>query len=394
MSNYKSHLIVASFISIVLYIYYGFLDLKFVSKNVLLDFPAFYIAGNNAITGNSPYSIENIKMVSKDIDIPYTEYRSFLYPPHSLLLFSVFSNLNIYFAQVVFTLIKEISLLISIFLISIINFKSMKTDKNILDSPIFHLSLITGIFFSLFYWPVKNDILNGQVNIFVFLFIVLSYFFSEDKPLLSGFFLSLGILLKLTPLLIIPYFILRNYIKVVLYTLLFSIILTLISIYIYGYQIHIEYVDKLFYNSDGKHIPLLGWPFSITHNQSINGFFHRVFIIKYEDIYFGSDPIVLNYKLGHILIILFDIMFALIVAVKCIPSSMKKALNKLGINVLVYSKDKNDLIFGMYLSVILLISPVSWVHHMVILLFPNIILIKYFIVYKFNQKMLIRFLFF
>jgi hypothetical protein len=225
-------------------------------------------------------------------------------------------------------------------------------------------------------WPFKNDFINGQINIIIFTSLCISFIVSEKYPIVSGFFLSIGILLKLSPILMLPYFLFRSRLSVIISTILFGILFTLVSIYQFGFYLHLYYLQNLIFGTvSGDTISNLGWPYSVVHNQSIKGFFHRIFVSDYLDPYFGTEVLINAPFIGK------SISFCLVLSI--IYLSIKvilppiNYLNRIsfltslpGLNL---KEDSNYLIFGFFLSGSLLISPLSWVHHKVLLLFPLLV---------------------
>lgn len=354
-------------------------NLNYSSKDIQLDFPAYYIAGTSISKGLSPYDNQNTLLISNELGIPYTEFRSFLYPPQSLLLFKLLANYPLLESQHIFTLSKEIVLLISIIGISYyISRNNPKKDfKAIKPNPFFFLGFLgLALLLGTILWPFKNDFLNGQINIIIFGLLCFSFIAAEKYPILSGFFLSIGILIKLSPILIVPYFLFRSNLLVIFSTLVFGIFLTFFSIYSFGIDLHIYYLNNLLFGTvSGDTISNLGWPYSVVHNQSIKGIFHRIFVSDYLDPHFGTKVIFNSPVIGKLLSTCIVIYFVYVLIKATFP-----AVNKVktfyvirsipGLNL---NENFNSLIFGLYLSGSLLISPLSWVHHKVLLLFPILV---------------------
>ena len=350
---------------------------KFASSEVLLDFPAYYIAGTSIAKGLSPYDKQNTERISNELQISYTEFRSFLYPPQSLLLFRELAKYPILESQRIFTLYKEILLFLTILLLSY-SISYLPNQSGLQSNTSFNYIGFLGIalFLGSILWPFKNDFINGQINIIIFTSLCISFIVSEKYPIVSGFFLSIGILLKLSPILMLPYFLFRSRLSVIISTILFGILFTLVSIYQFGFYLHLYYLQNLIFGTvSGDTISNLGWPYSVVHNQSIKGFFHRIFVSDYLDPYFGTEVLINAPFIGK------SISFCLVLSI--IYLSIKvilppiNYLNRIsfltslpGLNL---KEDSNYLIFGFFLSGSLLISPLSWVHHKVLLLFPLLV---------------------
>jgi hypothetical protein len=88
------------------------------------------------------------------------------------------------------------------------------------------LLLSLGLFFPLLLFsPVMDNLLSGQINIFLtFLFSLFLYFHFKKNYLMSTFVLALAINTKIFPLFILLYFVIKGEWKNILYTLVFSIL--------------------------------------------------------------------------------------------------------------------------------------------------------------------------
>jgi len=353
---------------------------KFSSKEILLDFPAYYIAGTSIAKDLSPYDNQNTEKISNELNIPYTEFRSFLYPPQSLLLFRELAKYPILESQRIFTLYKEILLFFTILLLTYSI--SLYSNQNVVhfnnNIYIFLGFFGLALFLGSILWPFKNDFINGQINILIFTTLCMSFIVSEKYPILSGFFLSIGILLKLSPILMLPYFLFRTRLSVIFSTILFGILFSLVSVYSFGYDLHLYYLNNLIFGTvSGDTISNLGWPYSVVHNQSIKGFFHRIFVSNYIDPYFGTEVFINAPLIGKsisFIITLYIIYF--IIKTSLPPINYLSRISFLNsLPGLELKGEFNYLIFGLFLSGSLLISPLSWIHHKVLLLFPILVCI-------------------
>jgi uncharacterized membrane protein len=74
---------------------------------------------------------------------------------------------------------------------------------------------------------IQNNLLNGQINIAVLFFTILFLvFYFKEKPVESSLFLSLGISIKLTPLIFLFFLLKRKEYKIIVITILFSLLFT------------------------------------------------------------------------------------------------------------------------------------------------------------------------
>jgi len=124
--------------------------------------------------------------------------------------------------------------------------------------------------------PYRNNLFMGQVNLLVLFCIILSVFFAERNAcILSGCALSIAILIKISPVVLLLYYGLRKMFGVILYTGLTVIILSALSALVLGPEPYVWYFNFLPHMSFGKHIPGLFPPSSLA-NFSISGWLLRI----------------------------------------------------------------------------------------------------------------------
>ncbi|MCB1142649.1 MAG: DUF2029 domain-containing protein [Leptospiraceae bacterium] len=327
-----------------------------------MDFPAYYVTGKVVEAGLDPYESENIKLYSELNSIPYTVYRSIHYPPPFLILTQLFIQTDILTAQKYFSHFKYFLYLVTIFMTIgyVTRYQTeIKIDRN---TYIFFCGLVLTLFAR--FWPIQNDFLNGQINILAMFLIVISVLFIEN-PILSGFSMAIAILMKLNPVLFLVFFFFKKEYKNIFYTLLFIGIFSLISIISFGLELHLNYIKNLllgFLTSDK--IQFLSWPISIAHNQTIKGFFYRLFVMDFMDPHFGTKVLIDAPLFGKISAFLVNLLILFYVLLKSFQSMHLKN-----------STANNLLLFSLYTNCILLISPISWVHHKVLLIPVNIVLL-------------------
>lgn len=191
------------------------------------------------------------------------------------------------------------------------------------------------------YGPFWETIQIGQINIFVFLFILLALFFSEkDKPHLAGCFLALSIVFKTSPLLLSIYFLLRGQWRVLLWAGIFTGIVTLVAAIQFSPTIIANYL-KVVTQVGGEIHPTL-------YNQSFLSLAYR-----------GRD------RLG-----LGDVAEIFILGHKILLGSLLIITSVIGYQKLHTTSFKRIWWFSLYLSIMVIFSPLVWYHHSVYLLLP------------------------
>lgn len=265
----------------------------------LPDFENFYKEGVYLKQGLDPYK---------------REIRPCTYPPTTLSVFSTFQNIPFLLAQNLWFWLSVICLILSVILFA----------KNTTEFLLF-------LGASLIFFPTKFTLSSGQINLFVLLFVCLNYYFwRKKKEVWSGIFLGVALMLKLTPLFLVLFFIINKKFKLLLSTLLSGVVGLLISIIVLGKEKVIYYFTNV--------LPTLGIGFGngYYYNQSFTGLIARF-----------SLPSIIFY------------MFLFLM---------------LGITLV--KKNKPEIIFAMVLILNTLFSVFSWQHHLVFLL-PAL-----FIIYK------------
>lgn len=161
------------------------------SRGLLLDqYPDFttqYFVPKMILSGQNPYNGGGFL------------FTSHVYPPIVFLLYLPISFLPLGLASHIFTFLSLFALLLSLYLLSKI------FDLKFLGSA--NLLLMT-LVFTLF--PVKFTLGMGQINFFILLILVLVlYFIKRRNEFTAGIFLGLSIVIKLFPLFLPIYLLLK-----------------------------------------------------------------------------------------------------------------------------------------------------------------------------------------
>jgi len=274
---------------------------------------------------------------------PYHLPTGLLYSPPALLFFRLLDYLPPQPTQLIWTLLSFLALLLSLWLI--IKLTKLKPSRKwfLLLSPFFFLS-----------FPAKFTLGMGQINHFILLLFTASfYFYQQKKKNLSAIFLTLSFLIKLFPVWTFLFFIYKKdwgYIKKII---LYSFSAFLISLIFLPLQIFKDYFTFVL-------------PGFLTHtanssyyNQALTGLISR----------FISHP-PLQAALATFLSLILVFL------------AWKKLKSRLS----------NNLKFSLFITLSLLINPVSWQHHLVFLFFPFIILFTRFYSQKNTRGLSLTFL--
>jgi alpha-1,2-mannosyltransferase len=269
----------------------------------LPDFVLYYQVGQNLSKGINPYNLS----------YPLG------YSPPALLFFRLLPLIPLNLAQIGWTIISLICLVLSVLLF-------VKSWDGRL--------LVLGLSFLAF--PTKFTLGMGQINLIILLLIVLVMVFSEQKKsTLAGICLALSILLKTVPLFLVIYFLIKKNFKVLFWLSLTILVAWTLSFGFLGRQINSQYLTQV--------VPVLassGLGNTFYYNQSLVGTIGRL----------GLGKVVFWLAAGTIIIITFIKVYFYRFRVK--PGMTRKT--------------NRDL--SLVLAANILLSPITWQHHLVWLL--------------------------
>lgn len=244
-----------SFVNILLLMLLIF-SLTLIIKSFFLDsypdFSVYYYATESILQKHNPYQTLNF--------VPTT----FIYPPFALIFFIPFTIFPLIFAQLLFTIISFLAFVLSIILIFKIHNYSVISKSGVL---VFSLSFL--------YFPEKFTLGMGQINNIVFLFFVLFVYFLNRLPRLSGFFLSLSLLLKLFPALIFVFLLTKRKWVVLVVCSVYVFLTTLVLYLIFGFNIFQSYVQSVLPS-------LILSENAYYYNQALSGFLLRSSLEQFQ----------------------------------------------------------------------------------------------------------------
>ncbi len=148
-------------------------------------------------------------------------------PPFSLLFYIPFTFISCAKAKILFNILSLI-----LFCFSFLRLTShlRLNSKHILFIPI------------IFIYPLYNNLYQGQTFLLIIAFLIESYIADENKKYFSsGFFLALGISLKIFPVFILLYFLLKKSFKTSIYAILLIIMIQLVTLFFVGRPIISNY---------------------------------------------------------------------------------------------------------------------------------------------------------
>ncbi len=318
----------------------------FQSTQLTTDYPAYFIATENWKFGNNPYDQTHVKQKSEDLGISYERHRAFLYPLLTVYFFNFFQTKSIFTSQVYFFIFKTVFLFISIVLFS----NYLAKEYKLKFVWIFFFCLAYSLFFS----PFTIDNISGQINTVVMGFTILYLITFFNFPIFAGIFLAIATFLKITPaFLVILLLIFKNWKGMYAYTFS-SLILAIVMFTNFQLQWNIDYITHIIIPFSGSDlVPILDWPMAIAYNQSIKGIVYRIFVQDFSDPHFGTQAIFHSPALASLItngiILSFAVAFVL---------SILRTKRSLMID------------FCYAYTFLVLVSPLTWSHHLVVLFFP------------------------
>ena len=301
------------------------------------DSPSFYTAAKGILKHINIYDQKEFQTLANSlfgrsqVVFPYLYWPILaqLYAPLTLLGYSAYSQ---------FILSLNILLLfLSMYLIySLLELKSSKTN---LPLVFLYLTILVNN-------PLETTLHHGQVNILVFVLILLAvWLLKHDKEYASSFLLCLAVYIKIYPILFLVLFLFQKRYRYMVYSAINVLAIFLVSVLFFSLNSWLEFfkmgLGNLFYGTK----PEFFFDYNAQWgNCSLNGFISQIFI-KYDISRSYVMPIVL------VLVIVCFFLFR--------PK----------IKQLLKSKDLNlDISFILPLS--LIFSTISWNHHYIIMIFP------------------------
>lgn len=257
--------------------------------------------------------------------------------PFLALLFVPFSLLSLATAKIIFNGISVLLFLISIYKLS--RFYKIKSIY------IFFIPL-------LFFVPIKNELLFGQV--YFVLFFLLTEFclaYQKERFLKSAFFLGLAVLLKVFPVVFLLIFLFKKEFKPLVYTFVICFLLFGISALFTGLDVWLFWLNSVLPKASNGEIASA----YVDNYQSVFMFLKRLFI--YDN---TENPHPFFHASSYFPISLFGFKVGLI-----------------SLGYWITTKTNNHLqLFGFWILVSIAFSPYGSTYTFILLLFPLLALVK------------------
>lgn len=296
-------------IFLVVSLQFVLVNFKMLKEGPAQDFEVFYLSGQQVTHRQNPYL-----RIGKDI------VRN---PPPAVMLFALFPLFPITVSQTLWFILSTTTFIVGSYLLfKILEISGWKLWLS-------YLSLVF-IFF-----PFRYNLGSGQVNNFLFLLIVFTFYFSlHKKDSLSGFSLALAIILKITPVLLLYPLILQKRVRIFLWCIFSLILIMLVTAVLTGFGIYKDYLA----------IPNSFLDFSVSsyYNQSFAGLLARLLHNTESS------------KLFVLLTLIAGLAYFFFLQVKLRKSTLRGNLITWNISILY----------------MLIFAPFAWQYHFVIAVFP------------------------
>lgn len=308
-----------------------------------IDFAQYYVAGRLVLAGEPEtmydtgtlyqakarsFGVKGVPWesgVREVMTYAYTPLVAYLMVPLALLPYRV--------AASVFSLASMMALIAGIALL-VVNREARRRQ----------VLLWSGLLAAMAFAPVHLTLHTGQINCLLFLCLALGlYFARRDKALFAGLFIALAVHIKLSPLVLLPFFVIRRQFRLAAVSLLFVIVLAVLTAAAGGLDLYHLFLSKV--------LPSQYFAGAYYRNQGFDGFFTRLLTQNGYVQSLGDHPVLAR--------ILASIAGVVVVAVTYLVTSRRAADESV----------RYDLGYSLCLVAALLFQAKSYEHHAVLLLF-------------------------
>ncbi|MFZ0805032.1 MAG: glycosyltransferase family 87 protein [Candidatus Sulfotelmatobacter sp.] len=262
---------------------------------------------------------------------------AFVYPPFAALLLEPLSfwpwPLSLFFWRIALTAMVLLAVYLALLL--------TQTGHLLL-----HFVLISATV--LWFFPFTETIYQGQIDPIIFLCWVSGvYLLATDRPVWSALLFAVGTLVKVSPVIVIPLFLLRRQWKwLISYTLWCGLLLG-ISIWRLGWENHLIWSAQVF--------PAM--------SQGVPYFANKSFSALIYEVYLGRVPTNFDFSIPHLLTRIVSLLNLAVYAATLFYFWKKnRRADALNYELIVFA------------LLAIVISPVTWRHHFLLALLPMIYL--------------------
>ncbi|MDF1695485.1 MAG: glycosyltransferase family 87 protein [Saprospiraceae bacterium] len=207
------------------------------------DFAGYVLTGNLVLDGENIYSDALINT----------------WPPFFALVsvpIAIFDNFNLYICRftwlslTVLAMFFVVQFVVRMALNKNLHFSLPRISKKNLENEIPIHSWLVLVPFLISFRYLLDNLANIQINVFILFFTVLSiYYFSKGKKWIAALFLAFGISLKVYPVFLLLYFIVKREWTMVGKTLFFCVGFASLPFMVFGYEQTVDYYS-FWYNQN------------------------------------------------------------------------------------------------------------------------------------------------
>jgi len=324
------------------------------SFNKMNDFKVTYRSAVRVLEKEEIYNLEDGHYLYK-------------YSPFFALLFSFLGLFPFFYAK-----------LFWIFLMGLTFFGVTKIGKYLVlkhrsPPPFFYL-----LSFLLVAKFILRELELGQTDFLQLFFIFLFLFFLEkNKKLLCGFFFGLSIMIKLTPLIFIPYLFYRKRFSVIFSAFFFILVFLFLPSVFFGFENNLALLKK-WYQILAFSTPTL---FAHDGNQSVFGLFYRFFVSTEYIVYRAYKVNLLSLNPFTVNLLIYGVILGSYIYLLFLNRLSKKVKS-----FLTYSKEAIE--YSFLLVFLSLFSPLGWIQNFSFSILACMILVFYTLETNFKNKLI------
>jgi alpha-1,2-mannosyltransferase len=288
------------------------------------DFIIYFVWAWALRHGASPYVAENLKLVGHTLGVPYLVAN---YPPLFILLFEPMTLLDPVTALWLWQGLNILLLAACLLLLSR-EFRGRPSDLVIASS------------LALLYGPLSVNLFWAQTQVPLLLLLILALRWSRlRKDWICGAALAMAGLIKIYPIFVLGYFIILRRWRVVVSGLLLGVSAILASIALLGLEPNVQFLH---------HVGYLG--LEIPTAISLLAIISRTFSLFVNG---RPDATLTLASVATTWVVIVGFLFLTVRA-----------------TVVAAHRGREEAAYGLWVVAAVLLCPISWVHHMVLLLIP------------------------
>lgn len=313
--------------------------------NRAMDLPSYYVAGLLVVNGRNPYHPVELGTTAQRLGLADPIY-PYIYFPIIALIFMPLSLMRYGSVQLLWFAVSQVFFWLSIVLLFQITRRCYPSESISSFRRLLYLVPVTCLAY-----PLVVNYQHGQVNTMMFFLIcAFLYMLMSGSPVTAGIALALVIMIKPQPAVILPYLVFRKHIRCAVSTLVSFTAGTILTAHVVGWANFGYYLSDVlpsFSMIETRFPPI---PLYVPANQSIHGIVSRLFQTT------GYTVGILDYP-----DLVAPVSTFLIISVLVIGFGRVYTWNRgLGVSDRIILR---DCAFLLVMSILL--SPITWDHHLV-----------------------------